>query len=140
MRLSLFDVVVIIGYAIFVLAVAHLWQRSRRPDEQNHTPNRRALTWWMIGASLIAANISAEQIIGMSGSAYAMGIGIASYEWLAAFALIVVGKYFLPVFLKNQVSTMPEFLKLRYGAKTQVTMAVFWIGLYTFVALTSIML
>jgi SSS family solute:Na+ symporter len=88
---------------------------------------------------LIAANISAEQIIGMSGSAYAMGIGIASHEWIAAFALVVVGKYFLPVFLKNQVSTMPQFLKLRYGVRTQVTMASFWIGLYTVVTLTAIM-
>ncbi len=141
MRLSLFDVVVIIGYAIFVLAVAHVWQKSRRrtEDAQSHTPNRRALTWWMIGASLIAANISAEQIIGMSGSAYALGIGIAAYEWLAAFALVVIGKYLLPVFLKNQISTMPQFLRLRYGAKTQVTMALFWIGLYTLVSLTAIL-
>jgi SSS family solute:Na+ symporter len=142
MHLKLFDVVVIIVYATLVLVVAHLLQRGRRvhaDEDQDYTPSTRALPWWAIGTSLIAANISAEQIIGMSGSAYAMGIGIASYEWLAAFALLVVGKYFLPVFLKNQVSTMPQFLKLRYGARTQVTMAVFWIGLYTFVSLTAIM-
>jgi solute:Na+ symporter, SSS family len=142
MHLKLFDVVVIIVYATLVLVVAHLLQRGRRAladEDQDYTPSTRALPWWAIGTSLIAANISAEQIIGMSGSAYAMGIGIASYEWLAAFALVVIGKYFLPVFLKNQVSTMPQFLRLRYGVRTQVTMALFWIGLYTFVSLTAIM-
>jgi solute:Na+ symporter, SSS family len=144
MRLSLFDVVVIIGYAVFVLTVAHVWQKNRRRADDDDGagdagPNRRALTWWMIGASLIAANISAEQIIGMSGSAYALGIGIAAYEWLAAFALVVIGKYFLPVFLKNQISTMPQFLRLRYGKKTQVTMALLWIGVYTLVLLTAIL-
>jgi len=142
MHLKLFDVAVIILYATLVLVVAHVLQRGRRngsDEDADYTPSSRALPWWAIGTSLIAANISAEQIIGMSGSAYAMGIGIASYEWLAAFALIVIGKYFLPVFLKNQISTMPEFLKLRYGARTQVTMALFWIGLYTLVSLTAIM-
>ncbi len=139
MRLTLFDIVIIIGYAVFVLAVAHFWQKYRGRNDDEHPAKRRALTWWMIGASLIAANISAEQIIGMSGSAYALGIGIAAYEWLAAFALVVIGKYFLPVFLKNQISTMPQFLRLRYGAKTQVTMALFWICLYTLVALTAIL-
>ncbi len=141
MHLSLIDVVVIIGYAVFVLAVAQFWQRNRRraEDEQSHASARRAVPWWMIGASLIAANISAEQIIGMSGSAYAMGIGIAAYEWLAALAIVLIGKYLLPVYLKNQITTMPQFLRLRYGAKTQVTLAMFWIGLYTFVSLTAIM-
>jgi SSS family solute:Na+ symporter len=136
----LVDVVVIIGYAIFVLAVAHFWQRSRRAEEeQSHASARRALPWWMIGASLIAANISAEQIIGMSGSAYALGIGIAAYEWLAAFALVVIGKFLLPIYLKNQITTMPQYLRLRYGAKTQVTLAIFWMVLYTLVSLTAIM-
>jgi solute:Na+ symporter, SSS family len=141
MHLQLFDVAVIIIYAVIVLAVANLLQRGRRTseDDQDYTPSSRALPWWAIGTSLIAANISAEQIIGISGSAYAMGIGIAAYEWLAAFALVVVGKYFLPVFLKNRISTMPQFLRLRYGVKTQVTMGLFWIGLYTFVSLTAIM-
>jgi len=142
MHLKLFDVVVIILYATLILLVAHLLQRGRRgasDEDSDYSSSTRALPWWAIGTSLIAANISAEQIIGMSGSAYAMGLGIASYEWLAAFALIVVGKYFLPVFLKNQVSTMPQFLGLRYGTKTQVTMAMFWIGMYTLVALTAIM-
>ena len=142
MHLSLFDVVVIILYAIFALTIAHFLQHGRKgegEEDHDYAPTSRALPWWAIGTSLIAANISAEQIIGMSGSAYAFGLAIASYEWLAAFALMVVGKYFLPVFLKNQISTMPEFLKRRYGTKTQLTMAIFWIGLYTFVSLTAIM-
>lgn len=142
MHLSLFDVLIIVLYAVFVLAITNVWQRdgSQRSDEdQTFTPSKRAVPWWMIGTSLIAANISAEQIIGMSGSAYALGIGVAAYEWLAALALIITGKYFLPVFLKNQISTMPQFLRLRYGARTQVTMALLWIGLYTFVNLTAIM-
>jgi len=142
MHLKLLDVAVIILYATFVLLIAHLLQRGHRDgaeEDASYAPSTRALPWWAIGASLIAANISAEQIIGMSGSAYAMGLSIAAYEWLAALAMVVIGKYFLPIFLKNQISTMPQFLRLRYGAKTQVTMAILWICVYTFVALTAIM-
>jgi SSS family solute:Na+ symporter len=141
MHLRFFDFVVIIIYAMLVLGAAHLFQRGERrsDDDTEDTMVRRALPWWAIGASLIAANISAEQIIGMSGSAYAIGIAIAGYEWLAAAAMVVIGKYLLPVFLKNQISTMPQFLRMRYGSKTQVTMALLWIALYTFVSLTAIM-
>jgi SSS family solute:Na+ symporter len=141
MHLGIKDIIVILIYAVLVLTVAHLFQRGERrdEDESDDTPARRALPWWAIGASMIAANISAEQIIGMSGSAYALGIAIAGYEWLAAFAMVVIGKYFLPVFLKNQISTMPQFLRLRYGPKMQVTMAVLWIALYTLVNLTAVM-
>lgn len=142
MHLRLFDIVIIILYAILVLTVAHLFRRAGRRDEEDFddpAPRRRALPWWAVGASLIAANISAEQIIGMSACAYALGIGIAGYEWLAAPAMVVIAKYFLPIFLKNQILTMPQFLRLRYGAKTQVTMAAFWIALYTIVVLTAIM-
>lgn len=141
MHLQLFDIVVIIVYAILVLTVAHLFQRGRSGSDEDFEDQtkHRALPWWAIGTSLIAANISAEQIIGMSASAYALGIGIAGYEWLAAAAMVVVAKYMLPIFLKNDIQTMPQFLRLRYGARTQVTMAVFWIGLYTFVSLTAIM-
>ncbi len=142
MHLRLFDIIVIIFYAVLVLAVAHLFQRGGRTDDDDfdeRIPKHRALPWWAIGTSLIAANISAEQIIGMSAAAYALGIGIAGYEWLAAFAIVVIAKYFLPIFLKNQVSTMPQFLRLRYGARTQVTLALFWIALYTLVSLTATM-
>ena len=75
------------------------------------------LPWWAIGASLIAANISAEQIVGMSGSGYAIGLAIASYEWMAALTLLIVGKFFLPIFLRNEIYTMPQFLERRYGPR-----------------------
>src|SRR5690606_28273595 len=97
------------------------------------------LPWWAIGASLIAANISAEQIIGMSGSGYAIGLAIASYEWMAAITLLIVGKWFLPIFLRNGITTMPQFLQERYGNRIRTLMAVFWLGLYVFVNLTSIL-
>lgn len=143
MHLRLFDIVIIIIYGVTVLTVARLFHRAGRFHEEEDFDDpitlRRALPWWAIGTSLIAANISAEQIIGMSASAYAIGLGIAGYEWLAAIAIVISAKYFLPVFLKHQILTMPQFLRLRYGAKTQVTMAVFWIALYTFVNLTAIM-
>ena len=142
MHLQLFDVIVIILYATFVLVVSQFAGRGKGGDVaelEGYAPQSRALPWWAIGTSLIAANISAEQIIGMSGSAYAMGIAIASYEWLAALVLLIVGKYFLPIFLKNKIQTMPEFLRRRYGQSTQIVMAAFWIGLYIFVGLTSIL-
>lgn len=140
MHLRLFDIVVIIVYAMLVLAVAQLFHRSTAPDDEDAadlTPEQHERPWWAIGASLIAANISAEQIIGMSAAAYAIGLGIAGYEWLAAVAMIVIGKYLLPVFLKNRVLTMPQFLALRYGTLTQVTLAGFWLALYTLVSLTA---
>ena len=84
---------------------------THKKDAQDYFLASRALPWWAIGTSLIAANISAEQIIGMSGSGYVIGLGIASYEWMAALTLIIVGKYFLPIFLKNGIYTMPEFLR-----------------------------
>jgi len=136
------DIAVIVTYAVFIFVLAQVVSREKKghvKNSQDYFLASRALPWWAIGTSLIAANISAEQIIGMSGSAYAFGIAIAVYEWLAAFAMVVIGKYFLPVFLKNQISTMPQFLRLRYGPKTQVTMALLWIALYTFVSLTAIM-
>jgi len=143
MHLQLFDIIIIVLYATFVLVVSQYAGRAKG-DEAADRPGfsalqSRSLPWWAIGTSLIAANISAEQIIGMSGSAYALGIAIASYEWLAALVLLIVGKYFLPIFLKNQIHTMPEFLRRRYGRNTQIVMAVFWIGLYIFVGLTSIL-
>lgn len=142
MHLQLLDIIVIVFYATFVLAVSQYATRGRKSDSGDDQPydiQGRALPWWAIGTSLIAANISAEQIIGMSGSAYALGIAIASYEWLAALVLLIVGKFFLPIFLKNRIHTMPEFLRRRYGQSTQIVMAVFWIGMYVFVGMTSIL-
>lgn len=97
-----------------------------------------SLTFWAIGASLIASNISAEHFIGMSGSGFAIGLAISSYEWMAAAALIVVAVFFLPVYLKNKIYTMPQFLRQRYNPVVATTMAVFWLLLYIFVNLTSI--
>ena len=112
---------------------------GHQKDAKDYFLASKSLPWWAIGASLIAANISAEQIIGMSGSGYAIGLAIASYEWTAALALLVVGKFFLPVFLRNGIYTMPQFLEQRYGTRIRTLMAVFWLLLYVFVNLTSIM-
>ncbi len=97
------------------------------------------LTWWAIGASLIASNISAEQFIGMSGNGFRLGLAISSYEWIAAIALIIVAVFFMPVYLKNRIFTMPQFLKTRYNETVAMVMAIFWIFLYVFVNLTSIL-
>ena len=88
---------------------------------------------------MIAANISAEQFIGMSGSGYALGLAIASYEWMAALTLIVVGKYFLPIFIEKGLYTIPEFVEKRYSTNLKTILAVFWIGLYVFVNLASVL-
>jgi SSS family solute:Na+ symporter len=136
------DVAIIGVYAVSIFALAQWVSREKgghRKDAQDYFLAGRILPWWAIGTSLIAANISAEQIIGMSGSGYVIGLGIASYEWMGALTLIIVGKYFLPIFLKNAIYTMPEFLERRYGAGVRTTMAIFWIGVYVFVNLTAIL-
>jgi solute:Na+ symporter, SSS family len=97
------------------------------------------LTWWAIGASLIASNISAEQFIGMSGNGFRLGIAISAYEWIAAASLIIVAVFFMPIYLKNRIFTMPQFLKTRYNETVALVMAVFWLFLYIFVNLTSIL-
>jgi SSS family solute:Na+ symporter len=129
-------------YAVGIFALAQWVSREggeHKKNAQDYFLASRALPWWAIGTSLIAANISAEQIIGMSGSGYVIGLGIASYEWMAALTLLIVGKYFLPVFLKNGIYTMPEFLQRRYSPSVRTVMAVFWLGVYVFVNLTSIL-
>ncbi|WP_440977105.1 sodium:solute symporter family transporter, partial [Pseudoxanthomonas winnipegensis] len=116
MSLSPLDTCIVVLYAIFIFALAQWVSREKRGGQrsaQDYFLASRALPWWAIGTSLIAANISAEQIIGMSGSGYVIGLGIASYEWMAALTLIIVGKFFLPIFLKNGIYTMPEFLEKR---------------------------
>jgi len=142
MFLSALDFAVLAIYAVSLLGVA-LWvsrePKGRIKDTQDYFLADRLLPWWAIGASLIAANISAEQIIGMSGSGYVIGLGIASYEWMAAITLILVGKFLLPVFLKRKIYTMPQFLDMRYGHSVKITMSVFWLGVYTLVNLTSVL-
>ena len=93
------------------------------------------MPWWTIGASLIAANISAEQFIGMSGSGFALGLAIASYEWMAAITLLLVGKFLLPVYLEKKIFTIPEFIEKRYSKNLKTILAVFWIALFVFVNL-----
>jgi len=141
MTLSNIDLTVVILYAIGIFALAQYVSREKAghtKDSSDYFLASKSLPWWAIGASLIAANISAEQIVGMSGSGYAIGLAIASYEWMAAITLLIVGKYFLPIFLRNGIYTMPQFLEQRYGPSIRTLMAVFWLGLYVFVNLTSI--
>ncbi|MGD9584981.1 MAG: sodium/solute symporter, partial [Lysobacterales bacterium] len=142
MQLANLDVVIVLVYMVGIFVLAQWVSREKaghRKDAQDYFLAGKSLPWWAIGASLIAANISAEQIIGMSGSGYAMGLAIASYEWMAALTLLLVGKFFLPIFLRNGIYTMPQFLEQRYGGRIRTLMAVFWLGLYVFVNLTSIL-
>jgi SSS family solute:Na+ symporter len=141
MSLSTIDAIVVVIYAIAIFALAQYVSREKAghsKDTSDYFLASKSLPWWAIGTSLIAANISAEQIVGMSGSGYAMGLAIASYEWMAAATLLIVGKFFLPIFLRNHIYTMPQFLEQRYGKVLPVIMAVFWLLLYVFVNLTSI--
>ena len=141
MQLATIDVVVVLVYFVAIFGLAQFVSREKAGHQKNSTDYflaSRNLPWWAIGASLIAANISAEQIVGMSGSGYAIGLAIASYEWMAALTILIVGKFFLPIFLKNEIYTMPQFLEQRYGPATRTILAVFWLGLYIFVNLTSI--
>ena len=142
MILSSLDIGIVLAYLAGIFVLAQWVSREKGTHEksaQDYFLASKALPWWAIGASLIAANISAEQIIGMSGSGYAIGLAIASYEWMAAITLVIVAKYFLPVFLRNGIYTMPQFLEERYGTKIRTLMAVFWLGLYVFVNLTAVL-
>lgn len=141
MQLSGIDLTIVIVYFIFIFGLAQFVSRGKSghaTDSTDYFLASRNLPWWAIGASLIAANISAEQIVGMSGSGYALGLAIASYEWMAALTLLIVGKYFLPIFLRNEIYTMPQFLEQRFGPTIRTVMAIFWLLLYIFVNLTSI--
>ena len=140
--LSTLDISVVVVYAIGLFALAQWVSREEtghHKDTRDYFLAGKSLPWWAIGASLIAANISAEQIIGMSGSGYAIGLAIASYEWMAAITLILVGKFLLPIFLKRGIYTMPQFLEQRYDHKVRMVMAFFWLGVYIFVNLTSVL-
>ena len=142
MTLATIDLVILAIYGICIFGLAQWMSRDKSGAQKTSTDYFLAsknLPWWAIGASLIAANISAEQIIGMSGSGYLIGLGIASYEWMAALTLLIVGKFFLPIFLRNDIVTMPQFLQQRYGPTIRNVMAVFWLLLYVFVNVTSIL-
>lgn len=142
MTLATVDLVILAIYGIAIFGLAQWVSRGKGGERKTSTDYfmaSKSLPWWAIGASLIAANISAEQIIGMSGSGYVIGLGIASYEWMAALTLLIVGKFFLPIFLRNDIVTMPQFLQQRYGPTIRNVMAVFWLLLYVFVNVTSIL-
>ena len=141
-KLGTIDSTIFIVYVIGLLCLALWVSRNEKKDGANtedYFLASKSLPWWAIGASLIAANISAEQIIGMSGSGYAIGLAIASYEWMAAITLILVGKYMLPIFLENKIFTMPQYLEQRFDNKVKTTMAIFWLAVYTFVNLTAVL-
>jgi SSS family solute:Na+ symporter len=140
--MSLLDSIIFITYGLVIVFIGIYFSRAKRGEDKNSTDYflaSKSLPWWLIGPSIIAANISAEQFIGMSGSGYAIGLGIATYEWLAALILIVVAKFFLPVFVKKKIFTMPQFLSIRYDNRIKTILAVFWIILFIFVNLTSIL-
>src|SRR5512137_397382 len=135
------DWLVFLVYASIIVLVG-LWVSRTKKGEQKTTSDYflagRSLPWWTIGAALLAANISAEHFIAMSGSGYAVGLAIAAYEWIAAIVLIFVAKYFLPVFIQKGIYTMPQFLSQRYDKRVSTIMAVFWILIYIFVNITAV--
>ncbi|MCB0281648.1 MAG: sodium/sugar symporter [Calditrichae bacterium] len=142
MGFSYIDYTIFFGYITVIIALG-LWvsrdKKGHEKDSKDYFLASKALPWWAIGASLIAANISAEQFIGMSGSGFAVGLAIASYEWMAAITLIIVGKFFLPVFIEKQLYTIPEFIEQRFSTNLKTILAIFWVALFVFVNLTSVL-
>src|SRR5690349_22672450 len=140
--LTTLDIAVFVIYFVIVSVYGYSIYRKRKKNEHDAKAFFLAegtLTWWAIGASLIASNISAEQFIGMSGEGFFVGIAVSAYEWIAAIALIIIAVWFIPIYLKNKIYTMPQFLKTRYNETVALIMAVFWLFLYVFVNLTSIL-
>ena len=134
---------IVFGLYAFVILGVGLWVSRTKKGETKSAEDyflaSKSLPWWAIGASLIAANISAEQFIGMSGSGFAVGLAIATYEWMAALTLILVGKFFLPIFIEKKIYTIPEFVEKRFSSQLKTILAIFWIGLYVFVNLASVL-
>src|SRR6201991_402277 len=132
-------------FFIYFLIVAFYgwWVYQRKKAAQTNSKDyflaEGSLTWWAIGASLIASNISAEQMIGMSGSGFRLGLAISTYEWMAAATLLIVAIFFIPVYLKNKIYTMPQFLSQRYNGTVVMIMAIFWLALYIVGYLMSIL-
>ena len=134
-------IVFFLYFVIIVLYGTWIYRKKKKAQasSKDYFLAEGSLTWWAIGASLIASNISAEQFIGMSGSGFKMGLAIATYEWMAAATLIIVAVFFMPVYLKNKIFTMPQYLQTRYNGQVSMIMAVFWLLLYVLVNLTSIL-
>src|ERR1700722_1117971 len=141
-QLQTLDYIVFLFYFLIV-ACYGLWIYNRKKAAQTSSKDyflaEGSLTWWAIGASLIASNISAEQMVGMSGSGFKMGLAISTYEWMAAATLVIVAVFFIPVYLKNKIATMPQFLHQRYNGTVAMIMAIFWLMLYIVVNLMSIL-
>lgn len=135
------DWIIFFSYVLIIVLLG-LWVSRTKKGEQKTSQDyflaNRALPWWAIGSTLLAANISAEHFIAMSGSGYAIGLAIACYEWIAAAVLILVAKYFLPVFIEKKIYTMPEFLTQRYDKRVSTSLAIFWILVYIFVNITAV--
>ncbi len=142
MTFSIIDYVIFGLYCALIMGVGLFVSKDKKGHEksaEDYFLAGKSLPWWAIGASLIAANISAEQFIGMSGSGFAAGLAIASYEWLAAITLLIVGKYFLPIFIEKGIYTIPEFVEKRFSTQLKTILAIFWIALFVFVNLSSVM-
>ena len=140
--MELIDIIVFVTYCLVILSIGLYVSRDKKGHQksaEDYFLAGKSLPWWTIGASLIAANISAEQFIGMSGSGFALGLAIATYEWMAAITLLVVGKFFLPIFIEKKIYTIPEFIKIRFSNNLKTILAVFWISLFVFVNLTTVM-
>ena len=142
MELASLDLIVFISYCALILCIGLYVSRTKSGQQktaEDYFLAGKSLPWWAIGASLIAANISAEQFIGMSGSGFALGLAIASYEWMAAITLLVVAKYFLPIFIEKKLYTIPEFIEKRFSTNLKTILAIFWIALFVFVNLTTVL-
>ena len=142
MTFNALDYGILIAYMLLILSIGLYVSRSKKGHKKNASDYflaGKGLPWWIIGASIIASNISAEQFIGMSGSGFAIGMGIASYEFMGAITLILVAVFFMPIFLKMGIFTMPEFLEKRYDKRVKTTMAIFWLAVFIFVNLASIL-
>ncbi|MDP2238264.1 MAG: hypothetical protein Q8J88_17690 [Bacteroidales bacterium] len=136
------DYIIFAAYGLLILSVGLWVSRSKKGEKksaEDYFLAGKSLPFWAIGASLIAANISAEQFIGMSGSGFAIGLAIASYEWMGALTLIIVAKFFLPVFIRQGLFTIPEFIEKRFNTNLKTILAIFWVGLFIFVNLTSVL-
>lgn len=142
MSFSLIDYAIFAVYVLLIVGLG-LWvsrdKKGHEKDSKDYFLAGNSLPWWAIGSSLIAANISAEQFIGMSGSGFAIGLAIASYEWMSAATLIVVGKFFLPIFIEKGLYTIPEFIEKRFSTNLKTILAIFWVSLFIFVNLTSVL-
>ena len=136
------DYLIFILYLVLVGSYGY-WIYHRRKSKEHDSKGfflaEGSLTWWAIGASLIASNISAEQFIGMSGNGFFVGVAVSAYEWIAALSLIIIAVWFIPIYLKNKIYTMPQFLKTRYNETVAMIMAILWLFIYIFVNLTSIL-